>query len=1477
MKFKNVNLFLVLLLLICLTVGAASAVEDGNLTDDDGTNLDISDYSSELSCPSSDEDIVTSSSHIITNDNYNQYFDSEGNLISASVNSGDAITLDGSFSGVNFTFNKQVNVDGTSSNHFKNCIFTLTSNASGSSISNLKIENSLGFTYGIFLNGASDCVIQNCVIKNTGKSSYAICLGNGANHNNVTGNDLATYGVTYGHGTRSTATMVVSGSHNNYIANNKVTCDDANGIYLSIYDGGPLKGGVSNFNTIYNNTIKYNVLPTSWSFGIQIMGGNNTVDSNRIIGAYRGISASSGKYNQFINNDIINCTGADYANPNVEVGGEYAIVATTDSVVKDNRIINAKLISSGSAIYAPANCLVENNNVEVVSSGRGIEAYGSNVVIRGNHVNTTTGSAIYHKDESVGLVVDSNIIDSGSAIGILVEHYSRNQMPSSISIINNVVSTSNDYAIDASQANKSSYLIDGNEVNKKNIKTPAGEIDTSRPIYKFDGVTYNITPENYNQYINDNGGLSSDIKEGDTLYFTGSFSDKVIYVNNGIKITGDNAVFYNSTFKVTSGNVWIENIKINNKNTNRLNAWGILVYRSVGVTLFNNSITVYDPNAAYAIYVLESECVDVLNNTLYSSASHYLTYTLLGLSVMDCRFEGNTITAVGCGEIYGYEPEKCIDGNESCLDGGESCVDGGVSCIDGGESCIDGGESCIDGGESCIDGGESCIDGGESCIDGNENCLDGNSCFDGAHVVKEVFRTYGILLIYSSNNKVSNNYVYVTSLLNESYATTGANGSSNSLVGIDIYFDSNNNIVSNNNVIVSGYDNYIYGMGVIGVVTGHDSSESGSLNNQFIDNEVTLDGTYFATGFIAGDGSKNTTVSGNTFDITSNNIAYGITLEMSKNSTIVKNTLTLNSDIIYGIQGYSSDYNIMSQNEIDAKGKQAYGIAISNSNRNTIVDNKINANGTGEEVTFKNYDSIEGGNAGLYLKSHSDNNLIDGNEITSNVGHAIMVDEVAKGNVITNNYLASEEGMGSVAIDNIVNNTVKDNYGYYFEGTPSDVTVRYLESATITFTTNDVANGAVVKFYANGILLGQSVVSNGAASLTYAFGKNFIPGSYILRAVVSKDNFKTDEFESYLTVNKGTLKVVVTDISVKDGLKANFKAVVTNALGETISGLTVEFYRNSISATNYYGKAATNNNGVASAALSTPYGVKGTAVVAAVAGNDYYEDSQGSGKLNILSKAPVTMTVNTNVYQNGVLVTLKDNNGFAVSNHYVTIKIGSKSYSVRTSSSGTITLPKTNAGTYNVVVTYGGHSLYEPAKVSKKITVKPIITGNKNYSVYYYNTVTYKVRILDTAGKAVGAGKVVTFKVGGKTYSVKTDKNGYASKSVKFNPGTYTITASYGGYSVSNKIVFKPIIISQDLTTKKSSVTKFSVKLVDKNGNIMKNKKIVFKIKGRTYVAYTSKYGYATANINMVLNPGTYTITSSYNSFKVTNKIIVKR
>jgi hypothetical protein len=143
-------------------------------------------------------------------------------------------------------------------------------------------------------------------------------------------------------------------------------------------------------------------------------------------------------------------------------------------------------------------------------------------------------------------------------------------------------------------------------------------------------------------------------------------------------------------------------------------------------------------------------------------------------------------------------------------------------------------------------------------------------------------------------------------------------------------------------------------------------------------------------------------------------------------------------------------------------------------------------------------------------------------------------------------------------------------------------------------------------------------------------------------------------------------------------------------------------------------------------------------------------------------------------------------------------------------------------------------------------------------------------------GKFVGAGKVVTIKVNGQTYKVSTDANGYATKSLKFKSGSYTITSEYNGDKISNKITFKPTLTAKNIVKKKSKKIKFSAKLVDKNGKVLKKKKVTFKIKGKKYTAKTNKKGVATVTIQN-LKVGKFKITSSYGGCSITNKITIKK
>ena len=1424
---KKINILLVLLLLF-VSISAVSAVDDGNITELESSEaiqdtLEVSVDEDASYASDSLDDVVaveetdaelSSSSFTINDVNYKQYFNTaNGELTSSDVKSGDTIILDGTISNKNLIINIPVNIVGSSSNNLKNSMIILKNGASNSNVSDLKIANTNNGKAGVVLDSASYCTITGCVINNKGAGSYPISVINGANHNNVIGNDLTAYGITYGHGTRSTPGLIVSGSHYNYIANNHVEVDDANGIYLSSYAGESedkvIKnyGGISNFNMIYNNTVECNVLATSWSYSIQIMGNNNTVKSNTVLRGYRGISTSGA--GNIIDGNIISVAGSDFTHPGVETGGEYGIVGAIYSTITNN-IITGKIISTGGGISALDKSVVENNLVNITKVGKGINAEGSNIIIRNNTVCTVSGSGIYQQGNYFGLIVENNNITSESGVGILIEKENNKKMPSNVTVIGNTIKTGNKVAIDASSVVESSSNIDheSNNVYGKIIMSPEGVIDTSKPVYIFKGNTSIITPDNIREYINANGDLTYNVHDGDILVFEGTFDNEVIYINKRVKITGDNPVFYNSTFKVTSGGVLIENLTIINREANRVNAWGIFTNQANGVRITNNKITVSDPKAAYAVYVLESTEVEVINNEL-TSEGDFLTFTLLSYASEGCTFANNTIKTIGTSEVYSFAPEKCIDGNEItvdgkqyCIDGNELIIDGKSYCIDGNELTIDGRVYCIDGNELSIDGHSYCIDGQELTIDGKTYCIDGNElCIDGAeysmgkaHVISEIYQTYGILLLYSSNNKISGNDVNVTSKLDSVHATTGEDNSTNSLVGIDSYFNTHNNIFSDNTIYIKANDNYIYGMGVLGYNTGHTApAGQGASNNTFEGNKIILEGPYFTTGLIVGSSSEDTILKGNTIELLSP-VSYGITLEMSQRSTIENNNLNLNSDAVYGIDLISSSDNVINKNTVVGEGKQVYGIFISNGKNNEINDNSIKARGNGENLTFKVLDSLGIGNAGIYLMAISTNNKISSNNITSTKGYSILVDDVATSNVISDNYLKCEKGTGANAISNTKNNDIIDNYVNVAEIlSVSAPDVVYRGTGEFTVTLDKSMDGAIVKFYdGDEKLFAQSTVSNGIAKAKYNFDKTYTPAQYIFKAKVSKENYKTITSDLEFSVINGNLVITVKKVSMEQGGTGNFVATVLDEFGNPVANANVVFSRvNSVGRLTPLGNAVTDSKGVATFKYDVPkdYELVNYDIVSNVVNADYYNDANTTSTLTVVEKLS--------------------------------------------------------------------------------------INGNKAYTVYYGNTVTYKVKILDAKKKAA-AGKSVTFKINGKSKTVKTDKNGYASYKVKLAAGSYTITATCGLHKVSNKITFKPTVIAKSVSKKKAKTIKYTVKVVNNKGKILKNKKVTFKVKNKKYTAKTNKKGIATISLKN-LKVGKYAISSTYGGCTVKTTLTVKK
>lgn len=132
----------------------------------------------------------------------------------------------------------------------------------------------------------------------------------------------------------------------------------------------------------------------------------------------------------------------------------------------------------------------------------------------------------------------------------------------------------------------------------------------------------------------------------------------------------------------------------------------------------------------------------------------------------------------------------------------------------------------------------------------------------------------------------------------------------------------------------------------------------------------------------------------------------------------------------------------------------------------------------------------------------------------------------------------------------------------------------------------------------------------------------------------------------------------------------------------------------------------------------------------------------------------------------------------------VNITVNNVLYKKTTNEKGKATLNvKLNKGNYNAVISYAGDENTTACSGSAKITIKApskttIKVADKNINYRQGLKNAFIVRLLDENGNAV-KNQVVTFTVNGKTYTAKTNKNGYAEVYLKLKKGTYKVKYSF--------------------------------------------------------------------------------------------------
>ena len=261
-----------------------------------------------------------------------------------------------------------------------------------------------------------------------------------------------------------------------------------------------------------------------------------------------------------------------------------------------------------------------------------------------------------------------------------------------------------------------------------------------------------------------------------------------------------------------------------------------------------------------------------------------------------------------------------------------------------------------------------------------------------------------------------------------------------------------------------------------------------------------------------------------------------------------------------------------------------------------------------------------------------------------------------------------------------------------------------------------------------------------------------------------------------------------------------------------------------------------------------------------------------------------------------ITVTLKDENGNAISNAMVVVYVNGQSFKGKTNGNGVATVKVTLNGvkTYSFTVKFDGDIYNFASSATGKITVTKgttsLTSSGKTYTVT--NTAKYiYVTIKDGSGKLLG-NKKITATVNGKSVSATTNSKGVAKIKLTLNAvKTFTVSIKFAGdgyYTGSTKSIKVKVTKTKTKLTvpnktykRATKVKKLTATLKDQHGKVVKYRKVTFTVNGKKYTAKTNNKGVVTVKVKLYKKK-TYKFTvqfagdKTYYSVKQTGKVKIK-
>ncbi len=414
-----------------------------------------------------------------------------------------------------------------------------------------------------------------------------------------------------------------------------------------------------------------------------------------------------------------------------------------------------------------------------------------------------------------------------------------------------------------------------------------------------------------------------------------------------------------------------------------------------------------------------------------------------------------------------------------------------------------------------------------------------------------------------------------------------------------------------------------------------------------------------------------------------------------------------------------------------------------------------------------------------------------------------------------------------------------------------------LDTALVNIELNDSINKTILIVLDDMNMSIESVDGKASVNLTdLKLGLNNI------RIFIDDAFYESNEFIYSFTIeSKGTI-ITISDLDTVYNSGCEYRVRLTDAGGNPLGGKVLEYSLNDVN-----GTLLTDENGEALLNINLPTGTYAFEI--RYGGEKVYKNSSNSAVINV--KSSINLPSSNYTYGSKYIVSLLDKDSNSLANQTVSIVFAGKTYNLKTDENGMVAISNAlNPGTYKVTIK-NPDTLEEKTQT---IRVFPRISENKNLIMYYGAGSSYKVRVYDDYGK-IARNVTVKFTINGKTYSRKTDNNGYAYLKISLKPKTYVISVNYKGFIVKNNVTVKPTIVTKNLSKKKARTVKFTAKLLNSQGKILKYKYIKFKFKSKTYKRKTNSKGIATLSLKN-LKRGKHVIYSTYGKLTIKNTIRIK-